>query len=392
MSKTLCVLPWMHLATHPNGGVSLCCRSNHNDAVSWAKKQGTNSLVTLDNDSLDDVINSDKFIKVRQDMIDGRRPIECEGCWRDEDAGLESKRQYENKRWAHIIDQLEKTSFIKRPNYRYIELRLGNVCNNACLTCNSYSSSKWYPDEKKISKDLPWFVLRPVENFKWFEDPEFYDELTKYSEGVEEIYINGGEPTLIKAHFRYLQNLIDNGTAQKVHLVYSLNMMDIPDNLIELWKSFMKVTVNASIDDYDIRNYYIRYPTQWDETVTSIEKLNKVDNVYWHVTQTVSILNILNLDVLNTWLETNYNKIPHHNYVLYPDYLSLAALPESYKDKIRDYYKDKLHEWQRNELYAKLMIEHDPKLLTKASQFINAVDKARTLSYKDYIPELGEIL
>jgi hypothetical protein len=96
--------------------------------------------------------------------------------------------------------------------------------------------------------------------------------------------------------------------------------------------------------------------------------------------------------VLNTWLETNYNKIPHHNYVLYPDYLSLAALPESYKDKIRDYYKDKLHEWQRNELYAKLMIEHDPKLLTKASQFINAVDKARTLSYKDYIPELGEIL
>jgi len=392
MSKTLCVLPWMHLATHPNGGASLCCRSNHTDAVSWAKKPSTNSLVTLDNDSLDDVINSDKFIKVRQDMIEGRRPIECEGCWRDEDTGIKSKRQYENERWAHIINQLEKTSFIKRPNYRYIELRLGNVCNNACLTCNSYSSSKWYPDEKKISKELSWFKLRPVENFKWFEDPEFYDELTKYSEGVEEIYINGGEPTLIKAHFRYLENLIKNGTSKKVHLVYSLNMMDIPDNLIELWKSFMKVTVNASIDDYDIRNYYIRYPTQWDETVTSIEKLNKVDNVYWHVTQTVSILNILTLDTLNNWLEKNYNKIPHHNYVLYPDYLSLAALPESYKQKVKDYYSDKLHEWQREELYAKLMIDHDPELLTKASQFINAVDKARNLSYKDYIPELGEIL
>ena len=116
MSKTLCVLPWMHLATHPNGGASLCCRSNHNDAISWAKKQGTNSLVTLDDDSLEDIINSPKFIKVRQDMIDGRRPIECEGCWRDEDSGLESKRQYENKRWAHIIDQLEKSAYIKRPN------------------------------------------------------------------------------------------------------------------------------------------------------------------------------------------------------------------------------------------------------------------------------------
>jgi hypothetical protein len=114
--------------------------------------------------------------------------------------------------------------------------------------------------------------------------------------------------------------------------------------------------------------------------------------VKWHVTQTVSILNILTLDVLNTWLEKNYNKIPHHNYVLYPDYLSLAALPDSYKNKIREYYADKLHDWQRNELYAKLDIAHEPELLTKASQFIKAVDRSRNLDYKNYIPELGEIL
>lgn len=392
MNKSFCVLPWIHLATHPNGGASLCCRSNHTNAISWAKKADTDSLVTLDNDNLEDIINSKKFIEVRQAMLDGIRPVECEGCWRDEDSGIQSKRQYENERWAHIIDQLEKSAYIHRPNYRYIELRLGNVCNNACLTCNSYSSSKWYPDEKKISKELTWFQLRPLENFKWFENPEFYDELTKYSEGVEEIYINGGEPTLIKAHFRYLENLIANGTAAKVHLVYSLNMMDIPDRLIDLWKSFQKVTVNASIDDFNERNYYIRYPTQWEETVTSIEKLNKVSNVYWHVTQTVSILNIMSLDVLGNWLEKNYGKVPHHNYVLYPDYLSIAALPETYKTKIRDYYQDKLNDYQRNDLYAKLLVEYKPELLKKASEFIRAVDKARNLTVDKYIPELSEII
>ena len=169
-------------------------------------------------------------------------------------------------------------------------------------------------------------------------------------------------------------------------------MMDIPDNLIELWKSFMKVTVNASIDDYDSRNYYIRYPTQWEETVTSIQKLNKVSNVYWHVTQTVSILNILTLDKLGSWLESNYGKTPHHNYVLYPDYLSLAALPDHYKQKVRYYYKDKLNEHQRNELYAKLQISYSSDLLKKASEFIRAVDKARNLSFTNYIPELSEIL
>jgi hypothetical protein len=390
-SDTLCVLPWMHLASHPNGGVSLCCRSNHTNAISWAKKGDSNSLALFDNSSLDEVINSKKFIQVRQEMIEGKRPVECEGCWRDEDAGIESKRQYENKRWAHIIDQLEKTAVIRRPNYRYIELRLGNVCNNACLTCNSYSSSKWYPDEKKIAKDLPWFKLRPLENFKWFENPNFYDELTKYSEGVEEIYINGGEPTLIKAHYRYLQNLINNGTAQKVHLVYSLNMMDIPDNLVDLWKSFKKVTVNASIDDLYERNYYIRYPTQWDETIASIEKLNKVNNVYWHVTQTVSILNIDNLHNFTNWLKNTYNKVPHHNYVLYPNYLSIAALSDSYKQKLIDFYSDKLEDYQRNELIAKLTIQYDPALAAKAKEFIVAVDRARNLNYKDYLPHLDEV-
>jgi len=392
MSDTMCVLPWMHLASHPNGGCSLCCRSNHTQAVSWAKQDDSESLATFDNSSIPNIMNSKKFIQVRQTMLEGKRPIECEGCWRDEDSGIESKRQYENKRWAHVTDKLEKTAFIKNPNYRYVELRLGNICNNACITCNSYSSSKWYPDEKKISKQLPWFSLRPMENFKWFENPDFYNELTKYSQDVEEIYINGGEPTLIKAHYLYLQNLINNNTAQKVHLVYSLNMMDIPDSLIKLWESFNKVTVNASIDDFKERNYYIRYPTQWEQTVASIEKLNKISNVYWHVTQTVSLLNISRLDILGDWLYSNYGKIPHHNYVLYPDYLSVEALPNSYKDRIREYYTDKLTEHQRIELFAKLQIDFNPECLKKASEFIRAVDNARNLNFQDYIPELSEIL
>lgn len=392
MSKTLCVLPWMHLATHPNGGASLCCRSNHTDAISWAKKTGSQSLVSLDNDNISDIMNSEKFIEVRQKMLNGERPIECEGCWSDEDKGIKSKRQYENERWAHIIPKLEQKAKLDDINLIYIELRLGNVCNNACLTCNSYSSSKWYPDEKKISQDLSWFKLRPLENFKWFEKDEFYFDLAHKSKFVEEIYINGGEPTLIKQHFEYLKYLINLNVAENVHLVYSLNMMDIPDQLIKLWEPFKKVTVNASIDDVGLRNYYIRYPTQWDQTVSSINKLNQLSNVDWHVTQTVSMLNIHNLTELSDWLQSNYSKTPYHNYVLYPDYLSLATLPDFYKEELRNHYSNKLPEYQRNDLFAKLHVSYEPQLLTKAKEFITAVDKARNLNYKDYIPELSNLI
>jgi hypothetical protein len=381
----------MHLATHPNGGASLCCRSNHTDAVSWAKKKESQNLVMLDHDKVEDIMNSDKFVEVRQAMIDEKRPIECEGCWQDEDAGIKSKRQYENERWAHIIPKLEKSAKLKDINLIYVELRLGNVCNNACLTCNSYSSTKWYPDEKKIASGLPWFKLRPMENFKWFENEDFYWDLANKSQEVEEIYINGGEPTLIKAHFEYLKNLVMLGTAKNVHLVYSLNMMDIPDRLIELWKDFKQVTVNASIDDMGERNYYIRYPTHWDETIASIEKLNTLPNVQWHVTQTVSILNIYNLGEFGQWLQKTYNKTPHHNYVLYPDYLGMAALPMEYKQELIEHYQrwNLLPEHQFNDLVAKLQVDFQPDLLKKAKEFILAIDDARGLSYKNYIPELA---
>jgi len=394
MSKTICVLPWMHLATHPSGGTSLCCRSNHTNAVSWAKQHDSPMMMTLEEFKLKDMVNCDTNVRVRQAMLNSERPIECEGCWQDEDNGIKSKRQYENERWQHIIPKLEQSAVIKKPNYIYVELRLGNICNNACLTCNSYSSSKWYPDEKKISKDLSWFKLRPFENFKWFEDSEFYKELAEHSQDVEEIYINGGEPTLIKAHFEYLNHLIESGSAKNVHLVYSLNMMDIPDRLVELWKTFKQVTVNASIDDLGERNYYIRYPTQWDETIISIEKLNSLPNVQWHVTQTVSILNVHTLSVFSQWLKTAYCKVPHHNYVLYPEYLSLAALPQGYKKELIEHCRrlNLLPKYQFNDLVAKLSIDHNPELLQKAKEFILAIDKARGLSYNKYIPELATIL
>ena len=392
MKDTRCVLPWMHLASHPNGGVSLCCRSNHTDAVSWAMKPRTTELQTFDNTNILTIANSDNFVRVRQDMIDGKEPVECEGCWQDEAAGLVSKRMYENERWAHIVPELEQTAVLTKPNYRYVELRLGNVCNNACVTCNSFSSSKWYGDEVKIAKDLPWFTLRPMENFKWHDRPEFYSELATLSNDVEEIYINGGEPTLIKAHFGYLEKLIATGQAQQVHLVYSLNMMDIPDRLADLWKHFKRVTVNCSVDDYGARNYYIRWPSVWVDTVNSIKKLDAIHTVDWHVTQTVSIFNVFNLDKLDDWMRYSFDKNTTHNYVLYPDYLSLQAVPTALKAQLKSKYEYKFDDVKRNELYAKLDRPWIPELTVKAREFVTALDKSRELNYKTYVPELEEII
>lgn len=391
MSPSFCVLPWMHLATHPNGGVSLCCRSNHTNAISWAHKKDSKSLMLLDNENLIDVFNSHTFTHVREQMLKGNRPLECEGCWQDEDSGIESKRQYENKRWQHIIPILDLQSQPKKVQYKYIELRLGNTCNTACITCNSYSSSKWYKDEKYLSESLDWFILRPQENWKWFEDPEFYSNLAIMSKEAEEIYINGGEPTLIKAHYRYLEKLIKKKISQKVHLVYSLNLTQMPDEFLNLISNFKKVTINCSIDDLDERNYYIRWPTTWTHVCDSIDKLQNLYNINWNITQTVSALNVEHLDKFRSWTLNSYGKEPVHNYVMYPSYFSLSTLPKSYKNYIVDKLAGKLTKQQYTDLLGKLEVNFNLDDYIKAKEVLLLLDKSRGLSYKDYLPHLDNI-
>ena len=49
-----------------------------------------------------------------------------------------------------------------------------------------------------------------MEGFRWSEREDLED-LLKHCDNVKTFYINGGEPTLIKQHFAFLQRLVDMG-------------------------------------------------------------------------------------------------------------------------------------------------------------------------------------
>ena len=74
MSKTFCPLPWVHLATHPQGEITLCCEADHTQGISESYEMselGLRRPRTLHTTNYDfDVIqNSDSFSKVRTQML-----------------------------------------------------------------------------------------------------------------------------------------------------------------------------------------------------------------------------------------------------------------------------------------------------------------------------------
>lgn len=135
-------------------------------------------------------------------------------------------------------------------NYKYIELRLGTVWNLKCITCNPFSSNRWNEDVKIFKgTEFEKQYFKNNDKTEWYRSTEFYDDLIKHTPKLEEVWINGGEPTLIKEHSYFLQKLIDNGVAKNVNLHYSINLTRIPDTFIEIWKQFKKVRLSLSIDD-----------------------------------------------------------------------------------------------------------------------------------------------
>lgn len=391
MDNTSCCLPFMHIATHPNGAVSLCCQADMTNPNSFARTN--NEMLFLGKSTMDEIRNSDSFKQVRLNMIAGIEPEACHRCYETERSGGRSKRMLEN----HLYGWKEEDAFtyvdgsIDSP-LQFIELRLGNTCNLACVTCNSISSSKWSKDEKTLSKKIEWF--RAFENSKqtrWFESEEFYENLASISKHVRKIYINGGEPLLIKQHRVLLQKLIDMGVAKNIHIEYSINLTIKEQDFINLWSHFQQVTVQFSIDAVGEMNDWIRYGSNFGEIQNNLEWYiaNKPHNVFYMICQTVSAVNACQISEMKEFA-SKYDLFMHVNPVYSPDYFSAAALTEAEKIKVKKSIaslndtriQSTMNSWLDNN-------KSDDTVRDKLNQVVNALNEARDIQYPK---QLGDIV
>lgn len=380
--KTLCVLPFTHLATHPNGLVSPCCVANYENGVCFSRTN--KKVLNLSDNTIDQIMNSDSFTEIRRKMLNDERPVECIGCYKDEDNGIESKRQRENSRFTIEEYFLQKEKF----PLKFVELRLGNVCNIKCLTCNPMSSSKWIEDVKKLPE------LQKMDHYnysdftsKWFRNKEWYEQLLNHCDSLEEIYINGGEPTLIKEHFYFLEKLIELGVSKNISLLYNINVTLLPEKFLELLREFKHVKIQLSVDDIGERNYYIRYPSEW-HTITDHISVIRKETFDISITQTLSILNICNIG--------NFFKFFHDipvevNMVYSPNFLHVSNLHENLKSLATDQISMINDEFTKNKVTYEL--NREPlSTVENGINFINMMDKVRKLDVKNYLAEYRNVL
>ncbi len=434
MSKTFCPLPWIHLATRPNGDVRVCCTANASGAgkeddkeAGLVKQDGI--AMNLRDHTIEEVFNSHHMRRTRLQMIKGEIPESCRKCFAEEERGITSKRQWETKEWSQRLDLKELVKNTKADgtapvNIPYFDLRLGNLCQLKCIMCSPHDSSSWikewklqYPKYKNpdLIKDQGWDSSY---DYTWYQKGSFIQSMKDQAQHIQELYFAGGEPLLIPEHYKILEFLVEEGFANNINLRYNSNGLELPDKLFGLWRKFKEVRFNFSIDAYGNRNDYIRYPSKWKDIENNLLRLDDASgqNTIINVACAVQLLNVGYIDELAEWkLDQGFSKINPTPFgggiigthlVYLPSYLNVRVLPREgklwVKDKLEKFIdRQKFNYEFCNNPYGasrwygllKYMEQEDwSHKLPACKEYLAVTDERRGTSFENTFPELAEFI
>jgi hypothetical protein len=411
ISPTFCLAKWYMTTLHLDRGISSSC--HHCWLVKIDKEQ-----IKKDPSKL---TNTDYIIKKRWEMLDGKRPDECNFCWRSEDIGNTSDRTFKSLSIAR-----EESSRGLRDPYEEavdnwssvvpseLEISFNNTCNLKCSYCGPQYSSKWEEEIRQHGKyvnDLRYIDPNRILNreynpyveafWKWW--PDIKDKLTI-------LRITGGEPLLCKDTYKVMDEIIKGSYSFKFHLNSNMSV-DIEPMLARLEKhpnKFTNFVLYASIESGGAKSEYSRYGIDYDLFTSNIEKFLERTNHTLHFMTTVSLLCITGYkDFLEYFIglgeKYGYERLDISPVIArYPYDMQIALLPDDIKKKVTEELTtlietDGFSNFQKErhlDLIDQMNLNLDNKIVLRDSfvDFIDEYDRRRGTNFREVYPELSHLL
>jgi sulfatase maturation enzyme AslB (radical SAM superfamily) len=370
MSKTFCVNPWLTLHTKFTRGYSPCCRFNG----------------TVVSDSIQQYVQSDQLIKIKQDLLNGRAIPECSDCWKQEAWGYASKRQRDNQTYKQVFQALYKD--LQTPAEKFVEyyVRLGNHCNLRCTSCDDNLSSGWISENKKFN-----IATKSVEILD--DQHEVWGHMRDHAATIGTIEFVGGEPFMMcqDAQRDLFKFLVDTGHASHIRIKYNTNGTRLPTEQLEYWNQFKAVEINVSADGIGKRFEYLRYPAVWDEVEQNIEfyknlQLTSVPRLELTIMHTISIVNIGYVKEMLDYCNQRNLKI-FINILEHPEVLNMFAVSANIKHWILGRIQDVDHPVIAN---MSKNLQQGANTVTESDilNFLAPLDQRRNLNAETTFPEL----
>jgi hypothetical protein len=311
--------------------------------------------------------------QIKQDLLSNTQTAACKKCWDIESTGNKSRRQFENEfldfKLDRDLDKIQQDCADSKHQTLLYQIKTSNLCNQACVSCNSTFSTKWAQVEKHMNI---------VPNSQYQFDLDAAD--INYG-SAKRISLLGGEPLFDPKTFEILQKLIDHNNTNCFISLITNGSITLNIKQIELLKQFTDLNICISIDGVGPVFEYMRWPGKWSNLLENINQYKSITKNI-SVSYTISSLNAMYYNQTVAWFQQN-DLVYNHNIVSRPVWLSLANMPVVLKQHLNQYnnfIKMYCHP-TGSEIALKLL-----------AQNISKQDQAKNINIKDYMPEVAAVI
>lgn len=318
-NKSFCPLPWTGFLIESDGNVKNCICS-------------FNSIGNLKEKSIVDIMRDVPNTQIKNSMIADQKPDNCEYCYSLEknkkSSDIVSSRIYYLKELKNVPhDTYQGDTF----NLKHVDLRWQNLCNFACVYCGPIYSSSW-------EKELNYKIDRPSEE----QIAETKNYIFNNIHQLENIYLAGGEPLLMKENEEFLTLLLEKNP--DVTLRVNTNLSKTGTKVFDLLRQFKNVHWTVSVESLDKEFEYMRYGSVWEEFLDNLDTIRKLNhkltfNMIWCIFNFNSIFNCI---------EFLQSKGFHNNSfiitALYgPDWFDSRHLPDHILQSVKELAQEKIN-------------------------------------------------
>lgn len=313
MKDVDCYWPWVSIVIDSQGYIKPCCIMNGSELLHSHWYGDYMHIETID--SLENYLLQDFLVYLREMMktVGVHQIRECKTCSIAENKG-------------HDYRHLQSHGYKKFAGGRvkFLEVTSSNICNQTCVTCNSYFSTKWIDIEHLFPSNVP-----TSKGKKHVLSARAIEKIMEVFPTLNEFVIKGGEPFSDIRNARMLERLLEVNPTCKIHITSNVSL--ISKKYIDVLKKIPdpnQIELHGSLDHIGKKYEWIR-GASFDQTLHTMKVLYEETGIKTMPSPTISYFNVMDIKEIKDfycnlpfikWFKTNFFNYNILNYPIEMDY------------------------------------------------------------------------
>jgi organic radical activating enzyme len=358
-NNNFCSAPWNLLYVQTQGKLKVCS----------ASKIGT--IGDLHTSTIEEIRSNPDFLKIKSDMLDDKVVPTCSNCRHLENHGdgVTSYNHLRNMYNQMFLDRDVDYTNITEFSLGALDLHWSSLCDLKCITC-------WHQQSSSIALEEG----MPIRHTKTEVALKLIDQIIEKQSTLKEIYLSGGEPSLIKYNLNLLSRL-----EKRDNLLIRVNtnmMWDQDNSIIQEVLKFPQVLFTCSADNTERKFEYIRRGAKWNRFIENLNYLSTKPNVKIRINSVFFVLSALDLIDTIDYFNKNHSVVDFtiNQCEMGHTYLRPRNLSDADKDLVRQKLQD-----------GKIKYSNNITLVGSFNNCLNELDQPKTESYDWYFDKIDSL-